>query len=129
MTDRHNRLAEVVDIMRSIWAENRDERFAGFPRPAQEPPIIVGVNSMALAIRAGQITDGVNTRFNHPDRGVLLAAARDASVGLSLRIWATVVPWAFAIPESVSPDLAFTFSAIMESLRISNRHQVICCQL
>ncbi|CAB4680651.1 MAG: LLM class flavin-dependent oxidoreductase [Actinobacteria bacterium] len=95
MADRHNRLAEVVDIMRSIWAENRDERFAGFPRPAQEPPIIVGVNSMALAIRAGQITDGVNTRFNHPDRGVLLAAARDASgdrPGFDTSVWSWFEP-------------------------------------
>ena len=79
MTDRHNRLAEVVDIMRSIWAENRDERFAGFPRPMKQPPIIVGVNSMALARRAGEMTDGVNTRFNHPERAALIAAAREAS--------------------------------------------------
>jgi alkanesulfonate monooxygenase SsuD/methylene tetrahydromethanopterin reductase-like flavin-dependent oxidoreductase (luciferase family) len=79
MTDRHNRLVEVVDTMRSIWANDRDDRFVGFPRPVKQPPIIVGVNSMALAIRAGQTTDGVNTRFNHPERAALLAAARDAS--------------------------------------------------
>jgi alkanesulfonate monooxygenase SsuD/methylene tetrahydromethanopterin reductase-like flavin-dependent oxidoreductase (luciferase family) len=79
MADRHIRLAEVVDILRSIWAHEREERFVGFPRPAKQPPIIVGVNSMALAIRSGQKTDGVNTRFNHPERAALLAAAREAS--------------------------------------------------
>ena len=79
MVDRHIRLAEVVDIMRSIWANDRDERFIGFPRPEKQPPIIVGVNSMALAVISGQMTDGVNTRFNHPERAALLAAARDAS--------------------------------------------------
>ena len=79
MADRHNRLVDVVDTMRSIWATDRDERFVGFPRPVKQPPIIVGVNSVALAIRSGQMTDGVNTRFNHPERATLLAAARDAS--------------------------------------------------
>ena len=79
MADRHDRLVEVVDTMRSIWAKDRDERFVGFPRPVKQPPIIVGVNSMALAVRSGQKTDGVNTRFNHPERAALLAAAREAS--------------------------------------------------
>ena len=79
MADRHKRLVEVVDIMRSIWAEDRDEHFEGFPRPAKQPPIIVGVNSMALARRAGELTDGVNTRFNHPERAVLITAAVEAS--------------------------------------------------
>ena len=79
IADRHNRLAEIVDVMRSIWTSDRDERFAGFPRPMKQPPIIVGVNSMALARRAGEMTDGVNTRFNHPERAALIAAAREAS--------------------------------------------------
>lgn len=79
MADRHNRLVEVVDVMRSIWTSDRDECFTGFPRPTKQPPIIVGVNSMALARRAGEMTDGVNTRFNHPERAALIAAAREAS--------------------------------------------------
>ena len=95
MTDRHNRLAEVVDIMRSIWANDREERFEGFPRPAQQPPIIVGVNSMALSVRSGKMTDGVNTRFNHPERAALLAAAREASgnrPGFDLSVWSWFEP-------------------------------------
>jgi alkanesulfonate monooxygenase SsuD/methylene tetrahydromethanopterin reductase-like flavin-dependent oxidoreductase (luciferase family) len=104
MADRHNRLAEVVDIMRSIWDENRDERFVGFPRPVKQPPIIVGVNSMALAIRAGQITDGVNTRFNHPERAAFLAAAREASGNRS--DFDTSV-WSWFKPEYADADHSF----------------------
>ena len=95
MADRHNRLVEVVDTMRSIWATDRDNRFVGFPRPAKQPPIIVGVNSMALAVRSGQKTDGVNTRFNHPERAALLAAAREASGNRSdfdLSVWSWFEP-------------------------------------
>jgi alkanesulfonate monooxygenase SsuD/methylene tetrahydromethanopterin reductase-like flavin-dependent oxidoreductase (luciferase family) len=95
MSDRHNRLVEVVDIMRSIWANDRDQRFEGFPRPDKEPPIIVGVNSMALARRAGEIADGVNTRFNHPERASLIAAAIEASghrPGFDASVWSWFKP-------------------------------------
>ena len=95
MTDRHNRLVEVVETMQSIWAIDREERFVGFPRPAKQPPIIVGVNSMALAVRSGQMADGVNTRFNHPERAALLAAAREASGnrhGFDFSVWSWFEP-------------------------------------
>ena len=95
MADRHNRLAEVVDTMRSIWATDREDRFVGFPRPTTQPPIIVGVNSMALAVRSGQMADGVNTRFNHPERAALLAAAREASgnrPGFDMSVWSWFTP-------------------------------------
>nr|MSZ96141.1 LLM class flavin-dependent oxidoreductase [Actinomycetota bacterium] len=72
MAQRHARLGEVVDIMKSVWANDRHESFSGFPRPAVQPPIVVGVNSMALAQRAGEFAHGVNTRFNHPERSELL---------------------------------------------------------
>jgi alkanesulfonate monooxygenase SsuD/methylene tetrahydromethanopterin reductase-like flavin-dependent oxidoreductase (luciferase family) len=95
MVDRHNRLVEVVDTMRSIWATDRDDRFVGFPRPVKQPPIIVGVNSMALAVKSGQKADGVNTRFNHPQRAALLAAAHEASgnrPGFDLSVWSWFEP-------------------------------------
>ncbi len=79
MAQRHARLAEVVDIMRSIWSDNRHDSFAGFPRPVSSPRIIAGTNSIALARLAGERLDGVNTRFNHPQRGEFIAAAREAS--------------------------------------------------
>jgi len=113
MADRHNRLVEVVNIMRSMWADNRDERFAGFPRPAQQPPIIVGVNSMALAIRAGQTTDGVNTRFNHPERAALFAAAREAS-GNRSDFDSSV--WSWFEPEYADADHPFHKELVAEGV-------------
>ena len=95
MADRHDRLAEVVDTLQSIWSTERDDSFAGFPRPHIAPPIVVGVNSLALARRAGALTDGVNTRFNHPDRGALLGAAIEASrhrAGFDASVWSWFVP-------------------------------------
>lgn len=79
MTQRHARLAEVVDVMRGIWAHDRDESFVGFPRPVTSPRIIAGTNSIALARLAGERLNGVNARFNHPQRGEFVAAAREAS--------------------------------------------------
>lgn len=79
MAQRHVRLVEVVETMRELWSHERHEKFAGFPKPDAVPPLLIGTNSFALARIAGQQADGVNTRFNHPDRGALLAAAREAS--------------------------------------------------
>ena len=104
MADRHNRLVDVVDTMRSMWAKNRDERFVGFPRPAKQPPIIVGVNSMALAVRSGQMADGVNTRFNHPERAEFFAAAREASGN---RPDFDVSVWSWFEPEYADADHPF----------------------
>ena len=113
MVDRHKRLVEVVETMRSMWAKDRDERFAGFPRPVKQPPIIVGVNSMALAIRAGQTTDGVNTRFNHPERAALLSAAREASGDRS--DFDTSV-WSWFEPEFADADHPFHKELVSEGV-------------
>lgn len=79
MAQRHARLVEVLNELRGIWAMDRDEEFLGFPQPTLQPPVIVGINSLALARIAGERADGVNTRFNHPDRSELLRTAREAS--------------------------------------------------
>ena len=91
MAQRHARLAEVVDIMRGIWAHDRSDSFAGFPRPVSSPRIIAGTNSIGLSRLAGERLDGVNTRFNHPQRGEFIAAAREASGARSdfdVSVWA-----------------------------------------
>ena len=91
MAQRHARLADVVDIMRSIWAHNRSDSFAGFPRPVSQPRIIAGTNSLGLARLAGERLDGVNLRFNHPQRGDFMAAARAASThrnDFEVSVWA-----------------------------------------
>lgn len=94
MSVRHEKLLENIAVMKSIWADDRDDAFAGFPRPLQEPPIIVGVNSLGLATLAGQHFDGVNTRFNHPERAALIAAAKKAHGGgeFDVSVWSPFVP-------------------------------------
>lgn len=95
MAARHQRLLENIAVMKSIWAHDRDESFAGFPRPTQQPPIIVGVNSVELATMAGKHFDGINTRFNHPQRAELIAAAKDAAgptSPLDISVWSPFVP-------------------------------------
>ena len=95
MAERHRRLVESVGTMRSIWAEDRHESFAGFPRPVTVPPIIAGVNSVQLARIAGEMLDGVNARFNHPDRGLFLRTAHEASghrEDFDLSVWCPFDP-------------------------------------
>jgi alkanesulfonate monooxygenase SsuD/methylene tetrahydromethanopterin reductase-like flavin-dependent oxidoreductase (luciferase family) len=104
MAQRHERLVEVIAVMRELWAHDRHEKFAGFPRPSVQPPIVVGVNSMALAQRAGQFANGVNTRFNHPERAQLLAAAVAAS---GHRSDFDVSVWSWFVPEYADPDHSF----------------------
>jgi len=100
MSARHEKLLENIAIMKSIWADERDESFVGFPRPLQEPPIIVGVNSIGLATLAGQHFNGVNTRFNHPERTELIAAAKSAhgDCDFDVSVWSPFVP-EYADPE------------------------------
>ena len=95
MAQRHQRLVESVDTMRSIWADDRHESFAGFPRPTAVPPIIAGVNSVQLARIAGERLDGVNARFNHPERGLFIRTAHEASgfrEGFDLSVWSPFTP-------------------------------------
>ncbi|MGA0863859.1 MAG: LLM class flavin-dependent oxidoreductase [Ilumatobacteraceae bacterium] len=79
MADRHQKLIDTMAEVRRIWTADRGGDLAGFPVPVPVPPVIVGLNSSALARRAGALYDGVNVRFNHDQRGELLAIAREAS--------------------------------------------------
>jgi alkanesulfonate monooxygenase SsuD/methylene tetrahydromethanopterin reductase-like flavin-dependent oxidoreductase (luciferase family) len=95
MRARHQKLLESVELMRSVWAHDRHENFRGFPRPRVAPRIIAGTNSVALARIAGEHLDGVNTRWNHPERRDILHAAREASGNrkdLDVSVWAPFVP-------------------------------------
>ena len=75
MKQRHARLEHALDVIEEIWSPTRDAKFAAFPLPAQDVPIIVGVNSVALARIAGARTNGINVRASHPQRGQILAEA------------------------------------------------------
>jgi alkanesulfonate monooxygenase SsuD/methylene tetrahydromethanopterin reductase-like flavin-dependent oxidoreductase (luciferase family) len=95
MRARHEKLLESVQVMRSVWADARHDDFQGFPRPKIAPRIIAGTNSVALARIAGEHLDGVNTRWNHPERRDILDAAREASghrEDLDISVWAPFVP-------------------------------------
>ncbi|MDO8361614.1 MAG: LLM class flavin-dependent oxidoreductase [Actinomycetota bacterium] len=48
-------------------------------REVEQMPIIVGVNSRALAVIAGTHADGVNVRLSSPKAGEYIAAAREAA--------------------------------------------------
>jgi alkanesulfonate monooxygenase SsuD/methylene tetrahydromethanopterin reductase-like flavin-dependent oxidoreductase (luciferase family) len=104
MAKRHARLVEVVEAMRSIWSHDRDKAFDGFPKPSVQPRIIVGINSSELARIAGATTDGVNTRFNHPDRSELLRVAREASGN---RADFDTSVWSWFEPEYADPSHPF----------------------
>jgi alkanesulfonate monooxygenase SsuD/methylene tetrahydromethanopterin reductase-like flavin-dependent oxidoreductase (luciferase family) len=50
-------------------------------REATDAPIIIGTNSVALAMLAGRQADGVNVRLEHPRAAELCEAARAAAQG------------------------------------------------
>ena len=79
MGERHAKLEHTLDVLDEIWSPTRDEKFATFEMPCKLPPIIIGVNSMALAKVAGMRTDGVNIRSSHPQRAEILRVARNAA--------------------------------------------------
>lgn len=79
MVDRHQRLVDAMTEVRRLWTADREGDLAGFPVPVPVPPVIVGLNSVSLARRAGALYDGVNVRFDHEERRGLLAAARESS--------------------------------------------------
>lgn len=77
MAERHATVGECLSALEAQWSAGRDGGFAGFPR-LEPPPVILGVNSRRLASLAGERANGVNVRWNHPDRGGILAAATAA---------------------------------------------------
>lgn len=78
LAERHTALVDVLDLLDTLWSPDRDPVYAGFARPEVRPPVLVGVNSAALATIAGQRCDGVNVRRSDPDRAEWLRAARAA---------------------------------------------------
>ena len=100
MAERHRRLAEVVEEMRSILSPSRDPKFDGFPMTSAPIPTIVGVNSEALARYAGRHCDGVNVGFHHEKRAEFVRVAREAAGDRPFD--ASV--WDFFSPEMCDPE-------------------------
>ncbi|MFZ4718534.1 MAG: LLM class flavin-dependent oxidoreductase [Ilumatobacteraceae bacterium] len=64
LADRHRAVVHQIEVVR--------HRVPGVP-------VLIGVNSEALARVAGQYADGVNVRLSSPNAARYLAAARDAA--------------------------------------------------
>lgn len=100
MAERHDRLVEVVGEVRRILSPGRGPEFEGFPAMDSHVRTVVGVNSPALARRAGEHFDGINVRFNHPDRAEFVRVATEAADGRPF----DVSVWDFFSPAMCDAD-------------------------
>ena len=75
---RHQRLARALDEIDRWWSPDRPPELAPYAVADPRPPIILGVNSHALAAMAGARCDGLNVRSTHPQLGELIDAGRRA---------------------------------------------------
>lgn len=99
MSGRHDALAATVSEIRAIWAGDRNSDVT-FSSPDPAPPIVVGVNSAALARRAAELGCGINVRWNHPDVGAILAAADKTLGPYAASVW---IPFDAAAMDPDSP--------------------------
>jgi alkanesulfonate monooxygenase SsuD/methylene tetrahydromethanopterin reductase-like flavin-dependent oxidoreductase (luciferase family) len=95
MAERHAALVRVLDVLDDMWSPNRREVFDTFPLPSPRPPVVLGVNSTALATIAGERTNGVNIRASNETAPDILRTAIDAhnASGVDKPFTATV--WEF----------------------------------
>ena len=75
---RHQRVQDFIVLARDMWDDGVINGVGGFPVPPTPPPIIVGVNSVALAQLAARETNGINIRWHHPRLEEIVEAARAA---------------------------------------------------
>lgn len=105
MSDRHQRVRDFITLARAMWADGEVGGVTGFPKPSQPIPMIVGVNSAALARIAAEETEGINIRWNHPRLEQIVEAARQArprdAPPLVVSAWQ---PFAEALLDEDSPD-------------------------
>ena len=105
LAERHARLENTLDVIDSMWADDRDPQWRGFAQPKPRPPRLLGVNSRALATIAGARTNGVNVRSTHPDLAGILDAARSARRD-PFEPWMTTTwsPWDAALADPDHPE-------------------------
>ena len=75
---RHRRLADALELIDDLWADDRKPEYQHFHRPASRPPIFLGVNSAPLARLAAARTDGFNVRQSHDELASIVAAGLEA---------------------------------------------------
>lgn len=78
MAARHARVADFLALARQMWATGEIGGVTGFPQPRSPIPMLMGVNSVALARLAAREVDGINIRSNHPRLEAIIDAAREA---------------------------------------------------
>lgn len=78
---RHRRLADALDLIDDLWAEDRKPEYVDFHRPSVRPPIFLGVNSEPLARLAATRTDGFNVRQSHEELRAIVEAGLAARAG------------------------------------------------
>ena len=86
MAERHTSLVDTLTEIRSIWSGKRNVE-VNFPAPDPVPPIVIGVNSVALARRAAALGCGINVRWNHPDVETILQLADPKLGTYAASVW------------------------------------------
>ena len=86
LSARHDRLLDTLSRIRAIWNGEHDRNLV-FPRPAGDVPIVVGVNSVALARRAVAVGCGINVRGSHPRLHEILDCVVASSDEWSSSVW------------------------------------------
>ena len=99
MAARHQRVRDFISLARTMWSSGTVNGVTGFPMPTAPIPLIVGVNSAALARLAARETDGINVRSNHPRLEQIIEAGREAR------------------PNGAPPLLVTTWAALTDELR------------
>jgi alkanesulfonate monooxygenase SsuD/methylene tetrahydromethanopterin reductase-like flavin-dependent oxidoreductase (luciferase family) len=102
---RHKHMIDVLDLCDAQWDPQRDAKWAGFPLPSPPPPVLLGVNSVALAQVAGERCDAVNVRLEHPRIGEFFEAARAARANSSRAGTPLILnAWTHLRAGSLDPD-------------------------
>ena len=115
MAARHERLVEVLDLCDELWDPDRDTKWTGFPLPSPRPPVLLGVNSTALAQVAGRRCEALNVRLEHPNISEFYAAATEARAASTLAgTPLTLTAWTSMNPASLDPngDIQGNFAAL-----------------
>lgn len=101
LESRHDRVLDTLSRIRAIW-DNQHNKNVVFPRPTGTMPVVVGVNSVALARRAAAAGCGINVRGDHPKVRDILGCANPTLGEWSSSVW---FPYDKALAEPSHPRL------------------------
>jgi alkanesulfonate monooxygenase SsuD/methylene tetrahydromethanopterin reductase-like flavin-dependent oxidoreductase (luciferase family) len=104
MAVRHERIDQFMSIARTMWSTGVIEGVTGFPQPVAPIPVMFGVNSVALALKAAEHAEAINVRANHPRLAEIIEAARNARP--AGRAPLSITTWTRTSPELRDPSSA-----------------------